>query len=107
MAQNQVKPNIITIAQQFKQALQQSPYKIEQVILFGSHVHGTAKPWSDIDIGVVSPDLTGLHLDDFPKLRRISEPITLDIEPHGLTPEQFKSPEHSLSAEMKKTGIVI
>lgn len=103
----QVEPEVIRSAKQFKQALLDNHFSIVQVILFGSHAKGTAKPWSDIDIGVISPHVTGLHLDDFPKLRRISEPISIDIEPHGLTPEQFASPEHGLAMEMKNSGIVI
>lgn len=107
MDQVQTNPQVIAVAKRYKAALEQSSIKPQQVILFGSHVKGTAKPWSDIDIGVISTHVTGLHLDDFPKLRRISEPISLDIEPHGLTPEQFASPEHGLAAEMNRSGIVI
>jgi predicted nucleotidyltransferase len=107
MAKHLIDNKIITTAKRFKQSLIKNHIQVDKLIIFGSQIKGNAKSWSDIDIGVVSPDLSGLHLDDFPRLRRISEPISLDIEPHGLTPSQFNSPEHGLAHEMKQHGISI
>lgn len=107
MAQRIIDPEVIELAQAFKAALLAQKYQVDLLILFGSHASGRSKPWSDIDICVVSPDVTGLSMDDFPKLRQISEPISLDIEPHGLTPKQYASLENPFAHEVKRTGYVI
>lgn len=40
----------------YSAALQERGVQVERIILFGSHTAGTARPDSDIDVAVVSPD---------------------------------------------------
>jgi predicted nucleotidyltransferase len=104
MDTHQINPSVIELAREFKEALEADNYDIREFFVFGSQVKGTATPSSDIDVLIVSPNVTGCRPDDYPKLRRISRPISIDLEPHAFPPEEFVD-ENSLVYEVKRTGI--
>jgi predicted nucleotidyltransferase len=41
------------------QAAREAGIHIRRAVLLGSHAHGTADEWSDIDIVVIAPELEG------------------------------------------------
>jgi predicted nucleotidyltransferase len=43
----------------YLEALQEQNVDVERVYLYGSHLHGTANEWSDVDVIVVSPTFRG------------------------------------------------
>ena len=79
-------------------------YKIDAIILFGSYAKGTNNENSDIDIAVVSSDITDTF-DDMAKLMRLTWEIDLRIEPHPIKTEEFKENETPFIDEVIKTGI--
>jgi len=54
------------------------------IVVFGSHINGGPHENSDIDVAVVFDGFNGNWYDTNVNLWRISERISLDIEPHLL-----------------------
>jgi len=78
--------------------------RAERVYLFGSYVSGLATDDSDIDVAVVSEDLTGDCIEDRVRLMRCRWDVDLRIEPHPFRPEDFND-DNILAAEVLRTGI--
>ncbi len=76
----------------------------QSIILFGSHVNGTAHRDSDIDIAVVFDNFTGNWLETAAYLCGLKRRVSVDIEPHLLDATSDRSGflEHVL-----KTGELI
>lgn len=87
-----------------------STITIDAVYLFGSYSTGKATDYSDIDLVFISEGFKGK--DDYERrkllmkvLDRIELPEPKDIEPVGLTNEEYEHPdEFSLAYQIKKTG---
>lgn len=74
------------------------------VILFGSHVNGTAHEHSDIDIAVVVNDFTGDWLKTSALLSSLTRKVNIAIEPHMMDETSDKS---GFLDHIMKTGEVI
>ena len=77
---------------------------VEAAYLYGSQAMGAAGPDSDIDVAIVSADLTGDRIDDWMTLNRISSQIDVRMEVIGFLPEQFRD-ENPLAWEVKARGL--
>ena len=64
--------------------------RVERVILFGSYARGTPRPFSDIDLIVVSPDFHGGTLEDHMLLAKVARRITPQIEALPYLPQDFQ-----------------
>lgn len=64
---------------------------MEKIILYGSHASGYARPDSDIDVAVVSPDFGKDRFEEGVQLRYIAGDIDLNIEPIPLSPESYEN----------------
>ena len=80
---------------------------VEKVILFGSHVKGTAQIYSDIDLCIVSPAFGNDRFSDRRILSHLTNDETLDIEPHPMSPEELQDPYDPLAHEIRTFGIEI
>ncbi len=83
-------PELAVTIQRFRAELEKMGIHCERILLFGSHVEGTAREGSDIDLFVVSPDWA--HYSDRERFEilgiaaaRILEPI----QARGVTPEEI------------------
>ena len=54
------------------------------IVVFGSYISGSPREGSDIDVAVVFNNYSGDWYDTTVNLWRISEKVSLDIEPHLL-----------------------
>lgn len=79
---------------------------ITAAYLYGSYAVGTAHADSDIDVAVISPDLSGDRLQDWLRLTYIATHIDSRFEVIGFLPEQFRD-EHPLVWEIKTSGILV
>lgn len=77
--------------------------RLEAAYLYGSYAKGYAHKDSDIDVALVSPDLTG-WVDDFEKMRPALLEMDSRIEPVRFHPDNFRE-ENPLAWEVKTTGI--
>ena len=90
-----------------------SKYPVSAVVLFGSYARDVASERSDIDLAFISDKFQ--KMTDYKRssilldvIHQINLPEPKDIEPVGLTWNEYKNPERfSLAAQVKKTGKVI
>lgn len=59
----------------------------EAVILYGSRARGDWKPWSDVDVIVISSRLQGTFFDRWDAL--MDYEVEIPIQPKGFTPHEF------------------
>ena len=95
---------IIAIVRRYVAELEKNQITIRDAIIFGSHIKGTAKEWSDIDVALVSPAFTGDRFDDRRRIVPLRRKIDNRIEPIPFRPEDFDNGE-TLAEEIKKTGM--
>jgi len=81
-------------------------YDIDYIILFGSYAKGTNHNDSDIDIAIVSRDITD-SFDDGAKLMSLTWGIDTRIEPHAINTEDFNVVDTPFIDEIIQTGIEI
>ncbi len=74
------------------------------VHIFGSLVKGNFNEWNDVDIAVVSKNLTSDPVDDRVKLMKLRWDIDLRIEPHPFLPEEWNDDTNPFVNEIKKSG---
>ena len=77
---------------------------VQQVILFGSYVKGTAREDSDIDVAVITAAPVDDWLATAAELFRIAGDISLDLEPHLMDSASDRS---GFLAHLRRTGEVI
>lgn len=102
-----LNPKVYQSAVRYKAVLEDSGIEVASLYIFGSQAKGKAKKWSDIDIGVVSPDFSGDRFEDRGILMDYSHEIDDFIEPHPFTLEDFDDKYYTLAQEVKRTGIKI
>ena len=85
-------------------ALRDARIDIEAAYLYGSYAAGGAGPDSDIDVAIVSQDLSGDRVEDWMTLNRMSRRIDVRMEVIGFRPEQFRE-ENPLAWEVRTRGL--
>lgn len=95
------------LIRKFNQALTKQGYPVEKIILFGSYAKGTEKPWSDVDICVVSNKFGKKPHDEMIELMHVASGIEPLIEPHPYNPKDLNDPWDPLAVEIKRYGKVI
>ena len=99
--------NVEEIVDRFVKALQKHIH-VERVILFGSYSRGTPRPWSDIDLAVISPDFHGGTEEDHLLLAKVARNITPQIEAFPYLPEDFQETDpRSFEAVIVQDGKIL
>jgi predicted nucleotidyltransferase len=98
---------IINIVKRYGEDLNKNGIHVNALYLFGSHIKGKAKKWSDIDVAVVSDYLNSKYNEGRFLLWKLTRGIDLRIEPHGFTPKTWNDPSDPLVHEIKTTGLRI
>lgn len=93
------------IVKQYAHALKNANYPFTPLYLFGSHARGKARPWSDIDVAVVSNKLKKNFDQNRFKLWHIRLDVDTRIEPHGFTIKDFTDDVNPMAYEIRKNGI--
>ena len=102
----EINASIIETLKKFLEKLKENGIPIEAAYLFGSYAKGRAKEWSDIDVAVISSDISDDRLEERIRLSKISSHIDSRIEPVPFRPDTFVD-EDPLVWEIKKEGIRI
>src|SRR3990167_707647 len=94
------------IAREYENELRRHNIRVVKMILYGSYAKGNPKPYSDIDLIVISPDLAR-----FPSLKRQellaqwTMNIDAPLEVIGYTPQEFKKANNTIFGQIiQKTG---
>lgn len=89
MAQDQLSQIKNTVYQYVKE-LEKRGICVEKAILYGSHAKGTAKPYSDIDLVIISKDLSRWPaIERLQMLSRATLHIDAPLEVLGYTPQEI------------------
>lgn len=99
--------HIMKVINIYKKDLLRAGINPKKIIVFGSQVTGKAKPWSDIDICVVSDAFGEDRFSDRLKLMHIQNDKTLDIEPHPMSPEELQDHWDPFAHEIRTYGISV
>jgi len=93
----------IRIAKQYIQELRKTKIRLTRAYLYGSYANGSAHRDSDIDIVVVSPQLSGDPLLDELESMRIRLKVELRISSLADRPQEF-SEDHPIPYETITNG---
>lgn len=106
MVEVRVEPreDVIEKVQAVLQALRDDGLSISEAYLYSSYAVGTPDGESDIDVAIVSPDLSGDRLEDWMRLNKVSSRIDVRMEVIGFRPEQFRD-ENPLAWEVQTKGL--
>ncbi len=103
------KRKINKILNQLVNSLEAKGIKVYQLILYGSFASGKAKPYSDIDIAVISPTFNGKGI--LKRQELLGEaifPLGEPIEALGYSPQEYKNPYPlSFLSEILSTGKLV
>jgi uncharacterized protein len=102
----EINASIIETIKAFLEKLKEIGVSVETAYLFGSYASGRETEWSDIDIAVISSDISEDRLEERIRLTKISSNIDSRIEPVPFRPDTFVD-EDPLVWEIKKEGILI
>lgn len=107
MVKKTVNPKVVKEIKDYTKALKDNKIKVEKLILFGSYAKGTPKPWSDIDLCVVSKEFGKNRFEERVKLMKLTISVGENIEPHPCSPKDLKNKWNPLAVEINKYGIEI
>jgi hypothetical protein len=83
-------PAVRDLVERYVAAVQELGVDPERVILFGSHARGTAGPWSDVDLLVVSRDVDRIPPPERPWFRaRARKRVNAPVHAIWVTPDQL------------------
>jgi predicted nucleotidyltransferase len=99
----EIAPDILASVERFL-AVVRRRLRIEAAYLYGSQVTGSARPWSDIDVAVVSPDFSNDLFQERVTLMEWAAGIDDRIEPQPFTPDRF-GPNDPLASEISRRGV--
>ena len=99
----QVAPDILESVERFLSVVQRKLH-VDAAYIYGSQVAGLAKPWSDIDVAVVSSDFSEDLFEDRLILMQWATAIDDRIEPQVFTPDGF-GPNDPLASEISNRGV--
>lgn len=97
---------VMEIVNRFLSRLDEEGIHVELAYLFGSYAKGKENDWSDIDVAIISPEITGDSIEDIIRLTKISSKIDARIEPIPFNPDSFVD-EDPIVWEIKKEGMLI
>ena len=97
------KTTVVATARRYSDEIKKR-YNPFAIVLFGSHINGNPHADSDIDVAVVFDGFNGNWYDTTVDLWRISESVSLDIEPHLLDTSKDQS---GFADYVMRTGDVI
>jgi len=82
---------------------------IDCAYLFGSYVKGNPKPYSDVDVAVVSPEFGKHYINETVFLMEAFESTGLMVEPHVFSREEYRQACEGtfLYNEVIQKGIVL
>lgn len=104
---NIIKKEYLDVVKRYVQKLKGEGLPIEGVYIFGSTATGKRNKWSDIDTCIISSSFGDDRLSNRVFLMKRVEGISDLIEPHPLSPEDFKDRYNPLVSEIKKWGVKV
>jgi predicted nucleotidyltransferase len=98
-----IAPDVMASVERFL-AVVRGRLRVNAAYLYGSQAAGSARPWSDIDVAVISPDFSEDLFQERVTLMQWAAAIDDRLEPQPFTPERF-SPNDPLASEIFHKGV--
>lgn len=95
------------LLKEYRRVLEDHGLTIDRLIVFGSYAKGTPKPWSDLDVCVVSRAFGKNGYDEMVFLKQLTNTVDSMIEPHPYHPKDLNDPFDPLAWEIRRTGKII
>ena len=95
-------PQAYDIALRFKEALRARGVPFAKMFLFGSYAKKEPRPWSDLDIAVVSPVFGRDYTQESVLINRIADEIDPIIEAHPMSEEAMQDRWSTFSKEVQQ-----
>lgn len=102
---DKVDAGVLNIVNEYLSAVEVGGIKVDSAFVFGSQVKGTAHKWSDLDLCIISSQLSNDRHSDLVKLMNMRNGATDLIEPHPFTPVEFASTFDPLANEIRRYGV--
>jgi len=103
-----VEEKVEKIIHRFTDALAKRGIRIDQVILYGSYASGNMKPYSDIDLAIISPDFGNDKFEESKLLLQAAWRIDPRLQPVPISSESFKKKDWvPLIHQIKSSGIEV
>ena len=99
----QIAPDVIASVEQSLAVVPQR-LRVDAAYLFGSQAVASARPWSDIDVAVISPDFSEDLFEERLALMRCAAEIDDRIEPQPFMPER-SGPNDPVADEIARNGV--
>jgi len=101
------KQEVDRIVGAYAHALRARGVRHEGMYLFGSYARQSPRPWSDIDVAVVSDEFGTDPVADGVRLDEIADEVSVALEPHAVGAAEFSRGLVPLVAEVKQHGIKV
>jgi predicted nucleotidyltransferase len=101
-----INTKVIHIIEEFLNKLYEHGIHVQKAYLFGSYAKGIENKWSDIDVAVISSDLSSDRIEERIRLTKIALDVDSRIEPVPFRPQVFTD-EDPLAWQIKKEGIPV
>jgi uncharacterized protein len=96
----------VEIIGKFLASLREEGIRVDSAYLYGSYASGTETEWSDIDVAIISPDISHDSFEERIRFLKLSSRIDTRIEPMPFTEDTFVD-ENPIVWEIKRKGISI
>lgn len=90
----------------FLDRLEAAGIHISKAYLFGSYLTGRVNEWSDIDVAVISPQISSDRFEERVRLMKIAVTIDDRIEPLPFNPDTFAE-DDPLVREILTNGLAV
>jgi predicted nucleotidyltransferase len=92
--------------QSFLEKLRGAGFHIAKAYVFGSHVTGQVDQWSDIDVAIVSPQITNDRFEERIRLTELAVSIDDRLEPLPFNLDSFND-DDPFVRKIKNEGFLI
>ena len=92
--------------QSFLEKLRLTGFHISKAYIFGSYANGKEDQWSDIDVAIISPQISNDRFEERIRLTELAVSIDDRIEPLPFNLENFND-DDPFVRQIKMEGVVI
>ena len=92
--------------QLFLDKLRKAGFLISEAYIFGSYATGKADKWSDIDVAIISPQISNDRFEERIRLTELAVSIDVRLEPLPFNPDSFTIGDPFVQ-QIKSEGIAV
>lgn len=97
---------VLKNVQSFLDKLRRTGFHISKAYIFGSYASGQVDKWSDIDVAIVSPQISNDRFEERIRLTELALSIDNRLEPLPFNPDNFNDDDPFVRL-IKEEGVVV